>query len=276
MTPLSFAERAILSALAVILLVLVFSPLSVRAEDALDRTFREALYAEEAKGDIATALKGYEAALGLIDQQRDLAATALYRMGECHRKLGHTDEAIAAYRKVVTLYPDRERTLRLAKENLLALGAGETKTESKTPGAMPLAVNDAEGKKLAELQEMVKNSPDRLNDGQDRPLHEAASEGQTRVVSYLLQAGAKKEIPDRDGRTPLHCASEHGHKAVCEALLGPVGTPCPQLSLLDRDGASPLSLAVQNNREAVSMLRPQNWPDLGPGRFFDRGALCDP
>jgi ankyrin repeat protein len=51
-------------------------------------------------------------------------------------------------------------------------------------------------------------------------LHRAFSwfMGRTGVVRLLLGAGADPRLVDRDGRTPLHHAAEHGH-AECVALL---------------------------------------------------------
>ena len=51
------------------------------------------------------------------------------------------------------------------------------------------------------------------------PLHEAASNGHAEVVHLLLDQGAKVDENDETGRVPLHDAAAHGHNAVIEILL---------------------------------------------------------
>src|SRR5687767_9575696 len=109
-----------LSALILIVCALLTGPL--RAEDEIEKAFRDALYAEEVKGDAETALKAYQEVVAKFEMQRDMAATALFRQGECLRKLGRKDEAAAIYKKVLAQYGDKERAVRLSRENLAALG----------------------------------------------------------------------------------------------------------------------------------------------------------
>src|SRR6187401_2128574 len=107
------------------LLLFVICPLltgPLRAEDEIEKAFRDALYAEEVKGDAERALKAYQKVGAKFEQQRDMAATALFRQGECLRKLDRKDEAAAIYNKVLWQYPDKERFARLSRESLAALG----------------------------------------------------------------------------------------------------------------------------------------------------------
>ena len=38
-------------------------------------------------------------------------------------------------------------------------------------------------------------------------------------MQVMLEAGAEKDIADRDGQTPLHLAAMHGHDAVVKVRL---------------------------------------------------------
>jgi|GEM_PF-2432027 len=78
----------------------VAGPVVAADRDAVTQAMQEALYAEEVKGDVASALKAYEAVTARFEEQRDLASTALFRQGECWRKLERPQEAAAVYRRV--------------------------------------------------------------------------------------------------------------------------------------------------------------------------------
>ncbi|KAF5859814.1 hypothetical protein ETB97_002423 [Aspergillus alliaceus] len=49
-------------------------------------------------------------------------------------------------------------------------------------------------------------------------LHEAASEGNADVVAYLLERGAKPDVHDLNGQTPLMLAQTNSHREVVEIL----------------------------------------------------------
>lgn len=52
------------------------------------------------------------------------------------------------------------------------------------------------------------------------PISLAAQNGQTRVISVLITAGADPNIGEpNEGRTPLHFAAELGHLEVVKVLL---------------------------------------------------------
>jgi hypothetical protein len=97
----------------------------VVAEDVVQERFRKALFAEESDQDLAEAVRGYEAVLEGAETPLRTAATALYRLGECHRKLGRTNEAAAVFGRLAREFPGQTNLVRLARQNLVALGKGE-------------------------------------------------------------------------------------------------------------------------------------------------------
>src|SRR5262249_52376113 len=61
-----------------------------------------------------------------FDKDRQLAATAIFRLGECYRKLGKTNEAVVQYERIVREFGDQQTLVTLSEQNLTGLGAAET------------------------------------------------------------------------------------------------------------------------------------------------------
>jgi tetratricopeptide (TPR) repeat protein len=106
------------------LFILCFALQSLRAADPLTETFQKGLFEEEANRDLTAAVKAYEEVVRQLDGQRHLAATAVFRLGECYRKLGRTNDAVAQFQRIVREYSDDETLVKLSRQNLAGLGVG--------------------------------------------------------------------------------------------------------------------------------------------------------
>ncbi len=214
----------------------------LHAEDEIEKAFRDALYAEEVKGDSETALKAYQEVSAKFEMQRDMAATAIFRQGECLRKLGRKEEAAAAYNKVLSQYGDRERVANLCRENLTALGLPSP--AAPVPGTEIPGPADEEAREIARLTVLQKNSPDLLNAGE---LWSAAESGKTGVVAWLLKQ--LPGLPPAEATSALQVACQKGHLKIAEALLDAGARPD------GTGGDSPLWSAFLENRiEVVKLL----------------------
>ncbi|CAM9582890.1 unnamed protein product [Discosporangium mesarthrocarpum] len=79
----------------------------------------------------------------------------------------------------------------------------------------------------------------------------ACSAGRTEIVKYLLEkCKACPSIPNRDGKTPLHAASQWGRTAIVQLLLA----WNTSLEAKSRQGETPLFTAVANGQFAVAEL----------------------
>ena len=91
----------------------------------------------------------------------------------------------------------------------------------------------------------------------------ACSNGHVAVVQRLLVAGAKANLRDNDGRTPLHSASENGHESVVRQLLA-TGNNSKAKKILrrllaagantnakDKDSWTPLHLAIWKGHDII-------------------------
>ena len=232
----------------------------LRAEDEIEKAFRDALYAEEVKGDTEAALKAYAEVSAKFELQRDMAATALYRQAECLRKLGRKDEAAALYNKVLAQYGDKERTAKLSRENLAALGMPPAAPALPAAAAVPAGLPEEEAKELTRLKALAENSPDLLvvkTPNVMPPLETAARRGHTEVVRWLL--GKIPHHPADSLRAALGGAATEGHLKVCELLLA---------AGADANAAAPLTQALASRRVAIArlLLARQADPNLpGPG-----------
>ena len=240
----------------------------LRAAESLEQSFQSALLAEEARRDIDAAIRGYEAVIAQVDAQRALAATAVFRLGECYRKVGRTNDAVAQYQRLLRDFPAEATLARLSRENLLALGATprEVASTNDTPALVaptpPVDEEQVENKRLGRL---LNSSPDLLDapvEGRT-PLFQAAAKGQLMVVKTLINWRADVNSNRSANReTALHAAAAGGHKAVVEALLEAKADP----NATSAQGRTPLSIAAGLGYTAVveTLLERGAKPGLEP------------
>jgi ankyrin repeat protein len=101
----------------VMMLALVFN---ASAADALTEKLQRGLFEEEANHDLDAAIKEYQSVVSQADEQRKVMATALFRLGECYRKLGRTNEANAQYERVLRDFSEQEQLVKLSRSLLPA------------------------------------------------------------------------------------------------------------------------------------------------------------
>src|ERR1043165_3419000 len=193
---------------------------STPAADTLSETLQKGLFEEEANHNLDAAIKAYQAVLQQTDEQRKLAATAIFRLGECYRKLGRTNDATAQYARILREFGDQSRLADLSRQSLAGFGvAGPATNQARDLTAS----TDEEEKEVQRIKEMIKNSPDLINSpGQNgwTPLHKAASLGPLGVARFLLANKADVNSRVSSGKeTPLQLAAEAGHKSMTEFLL---------------------------------------------------------
>lgn len=97
-------------------------------------------------------------------------------------------------------------------------------------------------------------------------LHRASLEGDEKLVRELIQKGARVDVKDQDGRTPVHLAAGGGHVAALAALI----KHTPAISgARDNQLVTPLRLAVRGGHTtAVELLLKQHYvtgDDRGAG-----------
>lgn len=122
---------------------------------------------DEASGhDLNAAIADYQSLSTQFDRDRKVAATAIYRLGECYRMLGRTNEAAAQYERIVREFPDQETLTTLSRQNLIGLGRPEPSSQVAAIPNTDLVreleyVNKLKGMSLSE---MLQVAPHLLND----------------------------------------------------------------------------------------------------------------
>jgi ankyrin repeat protein len=117
--------------LAVILLV---SALQLpAATNDLTARLQQGLFDEEANRDLNAAIADYQGLAAQFDQDRQVAATAIYRLGECYRKLGQTNDAVVQYQRIIREFADQKDLVTLSRQNLTGLGVDFQPTVGQLP-----------------------------------------------------------------------------------------------------------------------------------------------
>jgi ankyrin repeat protein len=261
--------------LAASALIIVSLQQSHAATNDLASTLQKGLFEEEANHNYSAAITAYESVVSRFDDNRKLAATAIFRIGEIYRKQGKTNEATAQYQRVLNEFADQSSLAALSRETLRNLGPANTTTAPNSIVASTTAVPtaSAESAELAQIQNLIRNSPDLINapdrNGQTL-LQTAAAQGKLATVAMLLENGASVEANKSGDLTPLHFAAGNGHKAVVDLLLSKGAKAGASTS----QGVTPLHLAVRRGYEAVAktLLDAGASPNAALNRDANRGG----
>jgi len=89
----------------------------------------KAVVQEETGQSPEKAIQAYRAVVAQYDEDRKVAATALYRLAECYRKAGLRTEAQAAYQRVVREFSDQTALADPSRRQLMdTFGVSEVRT----------------------------------------------------------------------------------------------------------------------------------------------------
>lgn len=227
---------------------------SSRAAETVNETLQKGLFEEEANHNLDAAIKAYQSVLQQTDEHRKLAATSVFRLGECYRKLGKTNEATAQYERVLREFGDQTTLADPSRQNLAGFGVGTVVAPKTGQFATTLELME-----IKRIQAMIKDSPDLINarlGGGNTPLEDAAEKGQLVVARYLLDNGADVNAARAlSGPTALQLAALAGHKSMVELLLAGgakiqgVGTFTPLHEAASRGFKSVVELLLANHAE---------------------------
>jgi ankyrin repeat protein len=109
---------------AVLLLcVLALIPAAGHAQtNNLTALLQQGLFEEQANRNLDAAIADYQALARQFDKDRQLAATAVFRLGECYRMQGKTNEAALEYQRILRDFADEQTLATLSRQNLTGMG----------------------------------------------------------------------------------------------------------------------------------------------------------
>jgi len=118
------------------------------ATNDLSSALQQGLFEEEANRNLPAAISAYEAVARQFEKDRALAATAVFRLGECYRKQGQTNEAAAQYERILRDFGDQQQLATLSRQNLAGMGM---QLAAPAPTALSVTAR-MEQKRLLEVQ----------------------------------------------------------------------------------------------------------------------------
>ncbi len=137
--------------------ILLLCAAAVFAQDRIPDLLRKGILAEDADQKPAAAIQQYQAVLNQFADERQMAATALFRMAECYRKQGQKAPAIAAYQRVLKDFADQAKLAQQSRSTLTTIYAITPVDPAQPPNpkaqAQELAVIDARIRYRATLEE---------------------------------------------------------------------------------------------------------------------------
>jgi ankyrin repeat protein len=114
----------------------------------LSAALRQGLFEEEANRNLDAAISNYQALAMQFDRDRQIAATAIFRLGECYRKLGRTNDAVIQYERIIREFPDQPTLATLSRQDLAGLGS--------QPATVPAVSKAARQEQKRLLEEEIK------------------------------------------------------------------------------------------------------------------------
>ena len=185
---------------------------------------QKGLFEEEANHNLDAAIQAYQAVVSQADKERRFEATAIFRLGECYRKQGKTNEANGQYSRIVKEFSDQTELAKLSESYVGTNGKAPSNFQDRLQSIVKKAEDATSGgsmeaQEMQRIQAMIQDSPDLIN-GRDGnvPLVEAVGRGQTTVVKFLLDNKADINAVDH-GLSAINRATENGNKEMVELLL---------------------------------------------------------
>ncbi|HTV62855.1 MAG TPA: ankyrin repeat domain-containing protein, partial [Verrucomicrobiae bacterium] len=105
------------------LLVVLLAAVVAHAQTNLTMLLQQGLFEEQANRNLDAAIADYQTLATQFDKDRQIAATAIFRLGECYRMEGNTNEAALEYQRIMREFPDQKSLVTLSQQDLAGIGA---------------------------------------------------------------------------------------------------------------------------------------------------------
>lgn len=147
--------------IGILLLAAVFAHAQTNS---LTGLLQQGLFEEQANRNLDAAIADYQTLAAQFDKDRQLAATAVFRLGECYRAQGRTNEAASQYQRIVREFSDQQMLVTLSRQDLAGMGIAA----SQETAADATASNALRQQKMDAVQQEILAVTQRLDDIQKR------------------------------------------------------------------------------------------------------------
>src|SRR6266481_5684829 len=139
-----------------LIVVLLFVALGATAgTNEFTDLMQKGLFEEEGNHNLPAAIEAYQHIVTRFDEARAVTATAIFRLGECYRKQGKTNEAAAQYQRIAREFADQGSQATLSEQNLGALGVPAARENNAVYDSASLRKRVAEIRKMPNEQRRV-------------------------------------------------------------------------------------------------------------------------
>jgi tetratricopeptide (TPR) repeat protein len=138
-------------------IMLALATVARGATNDLTGLLQKGLFEEEANRNLDAAISDYQSLANQFDKDRQLAATAIFRLGECYRALGRTNDAVVQYERIVREFSDQQTLVTLSRQNLAGLGHTERPATGQQGSGSPASEQAQELELVKKLQAMPLN-----------------------------------------------------------------------------------------------------------------------
>ncbi|MGC3960253.1 MAG: ankyrin repeat domain-containing protein [Verrucomicrobiota bacterium] len=273
------------------MLVATVTAVSAATND-LSGLLQKGLFEEEANRDLAAASAAYETLVKQLDKDRQIGATAIFRLGEVYRKQGKTNEAAAQYQRIVRDFAEQTTLVTLSRQNLAGLGAVSAKraiaaseTKSQSHEAQELERSEIIVAQLAnwELPQLRKLIPALVPDAEFERLNEQmnlaeamgnepAAVKQREVLNLQLQKRAEEITAMLDRRVKILREEVAKQNVVTKAIQ--TATQIPVTTVVDEEETEirRIQAMIQNSPDLINAAAGD--PSRTPlGRAAEKGQL---
>src|ERR1017187_736295 len=144
------ATRPALHTCLLLAALCLLAPPARAATNDVTTALQRGLFEEEANQNLGAAIQAYQTVANQFDKDRKLAATAIFRLGECYRKQGNTNDAATQNERILREFSDQPTLVTLSRQSLGGMG-------SASPAPAAPAMSDTarqEQKRLLEEEEI--------------------------------------------------------------------------------------------------------------------------
>ena len=246
---------------------LALTAMARAATNDLTVLLQKGLFDEEANRDLTAAIADYQSLASAFDKDRQLAATAIFRLGECYRKLGKTNEAAAQYQRLIKEFSDQPTLVNLSRQNLAGMGsaAGTVVAASNSAISEPARqlawVKKLQAMPLAEIRQVA---PTVLTDA--TLINLIYQYNQVELDLIRLRTDHGEEHPEVQKEKAMQSALQDKIKerlnGMSQALSMELGVPSTNSG--DHESAAPEVVTTDEEQTQIRNIQAmiQNSPDL--------------